>query len=168
MAYIGMIEEIMRLALGRLEQEKIGQSEKADQRIAKFKNRLHRMDFGQLLQLTVDKFKLPKHWLGMLKDARSVRDNFAHGFWVQHVGYLRTEKGIALIIRHCEGVARHMELVAYDLLAALNVDLEHYVAYIEDQAHQPDVLAMWEDLLAAHEAALQQDEADRGIIRGQS
>lgn len=163
MAHIAMIEEIMRLAIGRLEQSKLGKSEKADLKIERFKNRLQRMDFGQLLQLTVDKFGLPKHWLGSLKDAKSARDNFAHGFWVQHVGNLRTEEGIALIVRHCEGVARHMQLVAHDLLAELKVDLNDYLSYIEQQAHQPDVLAKWDELLAAHECALQRDEEDRGI-----
>lgn len=163
MANIAMIEQIMRLALGRLEQSKSGQNEFRDKRIARFQDRLIRMDFGQLLQLTVDKFKLPKHWLGMLKDAKSVRDNFAHGFWVQHVGYLGSKKGLTLITRHCDSTARYMELVAHDLLSELKVDLADYIAFVEQQAHAPEILAKWEELLAANEAALRQDEADRGI-----
>lgn len=165
MASIAMIEQIMRLALGRLEQGKIGQSEAGDKKIARLKNRLMQMDFGQLLRLTVDKFKLPKRWLGMLKDAKSVRDNFAHGFWIQHVGYLRSEQGLSIIVRYCIGAVRHMELIAHDLLAELKVDLADYVAYVEEQAHAPEILAKWDELLAAHEAALQQDEEDRGIVR---
>lgn len=165
MASIAMIEQIMRLALGRLEQEKLGQSDAGDRRIERFKSRLLRLDFGQLLQLTVDKFKLQKHWLGTLKDAKSIRDNFAHGFWVQHVGYLRSDEGLNLIIRSCDGAARHMELVSHDLLNELNVDLGDYLDYVEKQAHAPEVLAKWDELLAAHEAALHEDEKDRGIVR---
>ena len=102
-ACIAAFEQIMRLALGKLEVEKANRANSHDALIfQKFTAKMLRWDFGQLAHRLRTQYKLPDEpWLQIFKDAKELRNDVAHDFWSPNYALINDERGIDIIVRRC-------------------------------------------------------------------
>ncbi len=153
---IAAIEQIMRLALSENMAVKLAKNGAIDAAAKqKFINRLLRYDLGQLFQIMKDRFSLPNDpWLAYIKDAKGIRNNFAHQFWTPHYSNIRTARGIDIICRICSGAERHFDYLAAEIIDATGVDIEGYISFVLHNPDDEQVYLGWEKLIAEQEEAL--------------
>lgn len=162
MAKVGGLEQIMRLAIGEHEIRRAqAAGDVTRERLQIHANRLLTLDFGQLTQRTLDKFKLPPPWRDILKDAKLFRNYLAHEFWSPNYGNLRSERGLNIIVRHCELLEHHFDVLSTHIIAVTGVDIGLYIQFIETNAGNEDDFRGWETRLSAGDSAIEAAGLDR-------
>lgn len=162
MAKIGGLEQIMRLALGEHEIRRAQAAGDATrERLQIHANRILKLDLGQLTQRTHDKFKLPPPWREILKDAKLLRNYLAHEFWSPNYGNLRSDRGINIIVKHCELIEHHFDVLSGGVIQATGVNIELYIRFVEANASDEETFRGWETRLKAGDAAIAAAGLDR-------
>lgn len=154
-AAIAGCEQLMRLALGSLEVEKAKRAGNGGaERFTVFTARMLGWDFGQLAHRVRTQFKLPDDpWIQIFKDAKEMRNNVAHEFWSPNYGLLRSERGIGVIVRHCDVLRQHFEHLGDGLAYVTGLNLDTYFDVINDPASlERAILGFEERIVEAEEA----------------
>lgn len=163
MARIGGLEQFMRIALGEhltTRMAKVGRHDPAD--LEREAVKIMKKDFGKLLHEVYAKFKFHAHILQVLKDAKGFRDHSAHDFRVCNSGNLRSERGTAIIVEHCELLQRQFDKVADLVIAVTGLNAAQYVNFVEQHGNNDEDFRGWEERL---EAARRAEEAAAETVR---
>lgn len=155
-ASIAACEQLMRLALGDLEVQTAQRAGNAgSDRFKSYTAKMLRWDFGQLSQRLRTKFKLPDDpWLQIFKDAKEMRNTVAHDFWSPNYALLQSERGIEIIVRHCNVLASHFQHLGEGLLHVTGLNLDLYLATIGDPVFIDETIAGFDERLIEAEAAV--------------
>jgi len=155
-ASIAACEQLMRLALGGLEVEAAKRAGNAGpDRFKSYTAKMLKWDFGQLSHRLRTKFKLPDDpWLQIFKDAKEMRNSIAHDFWSPNYALLRSERGIEIIVRHCNVLTSHFQHLGEGLLHVTGLDLQVYLQTIDDPGFIADTIVGFDEKLVAAEVAI--------------
>lgn len=161
LAKIGAFEQFMRIALAKHAIEK-AQLSKIPLNQTKITARLMKSDFGTLAQQVCDKFKFDSELREAMKQVKGFRNHLAHEYWSAHFGSLRSERGIAIIVKECSLYERQFERVSEAIVSGTGVDIADYVAFVDETAKDESTLNEWEILLAASHEIFEATEATSG------
>jgi hypothetical protein len=155
-AGIAAFEQIMRLALGKLEVERAQRAGDAGaDRFQRFSTKMLRYDFGQLSHRLRTQFKLADDpWLQIFKDAKDLRNDLAHDFWSPNYALIRDERGIDVIVRRCRVVDRHFQHLAELAIQITGVDVDLYLQVVSDPVAVAEAIKGFEERLVDAEKAL--------------
>jgi len=148
------IEQVLRLALMEHEVRKAVEAG-APVDGEKFSQKLLRMDFGQLLQQVYQKYGLESEFLAVVRTAKDARDYMAHNFWVGHLGNLRSERGLDIILRHCGVIEKQIDRVSDYIVERTGVDAWRFIGFIDERADNKAAHEGWEAFLAVSEASFE-------------
>ena len=111
-------------------------------------------DFGQLSHRVKTQFKLPDDpWRQIFRDAKELRNSVAHNFWTPNYVLLRSQRGIDIIVRHCDYLERHFSHLFDGLVHVTATDPQLYIEVISDPAKAEEAIAGYERLLVEAEKA---------------
>ena len=147
------LEQFLRIALMEHQVRKTTRSS-AGVNNRQFSDRLLGMTFGTLRQQVYQKYKLTTEFLDVMQTAKDQRDYLAHNFWIHHLGNLRSQRGLNIIVRHCRTMDRQIDGVADYLIQQTGIDAWRYIGFVDTQSSNAHEHDNWEQLLDASERSL--------------
>jgi hypothetical protein len=78
----------------------------------------------------------------------------AHDFWTPNYALLQSERGIEVIVRHCNVLERHFDHLGQGIIYEARLDPSLYLAMISDPEHVETAIAGFTELLIVAEEAI--------------
>jgi hypothetical protein len=92
-----------------------------------FMDATRKKTFPKLIAALRRNFDLSGELIDGLEVAKSGRDSLVHDFWHTNIGFIQSEHGVDLIVKHCSLDCWHFKQVAQDLEREIDFDVDDFI-----------------------------------------
>ena len=146
-AKVAAFEQFMRVMLAHREVESGAYAKLSDKDKRAKSDSILRMDFAKLEQRISNVFCKNADDKAILKDARDFRNHLAHNFWQSSFGFMHSARGIFLLEQGLAQLELQFEVLGEHLIKLTGTDMDHYIAWVQDQSGMDQHLDEYEHLI---------------------